>query len=99
VKNGIGLCLVHQQEVLCEAFAGPVADGQIEITTHTHISHRRQGYATFTCHHLINELERHGYHTYGCCSKENDASVALARKLGYQSEREYRLVTWPKIDA
>jgi hypothetical protein len=43
LKNGYGYCLVRQHfgpepEVLCEAFAGPAAQGCIEIGTQTHAS-------------------------------------------------------------
>lgn len=98
LKYGLGLCLVRQSErepeVLCEAFAGPAALGNVEIGIQTHASHRRKGYATLTCHHLISEVEHRGYRTYASCSKENQASIALARRMGYQTEQEYRVMAW-----
>jgi RimJ/RimL family protein N-acetyltransferase len=98
LKKGYGLCLTHHQEVLCEAFAGPAAGGTIEIGAATHADHRRKGYATLTCHHLITQVEQNGYRTYWNCSSDNHASIALARRLGYQTEREYRLLAWLKKD-
>jgi RimJ/RimL family protein N-acetyltransferase len=104
LRYGLGLCLVHQYnghppEVLCEAFAGPAALGSIEISTQTHASYRHKGYATITCHHLVSEVERLGYRTYASCSKDNHASIALARKLGYRTEQEYRFMAWFKHDS
>jgi hypothetical protein len=99
LEKGYGICLMNHHEVLCEAFAGPFAQGSVEIGTQTHLAHRRKGYATLTCAYLISEMERMGFRTYWNCAKDNQASIALARRLGFQFEKEYRLVAWRKIDA
>jgi GNAT superfamily N-acetyltransferase len=99
LEKGYGLCLTNHHELLCEAFAGPAALGSIEIGTETHPDHRRKGYAMLTCAHLIHEMEQQGYRTYWNCAKQNQASIALARKLGYGKEKEYRLLAWLKKDA
>jgi RimJ/RimL family protein N-acetyltransferase len=96
---GYGLCLMHGDELLCEAFAGPAANGIIEIGVETHPHHMRKGYATITCAHLIHEMELQGYITYWNCARDNLPSAALAHKLGYQTEKEYRLLAWFKKDA
>jgi GNAT superfamily N-acetyltransferase len=95
---GYGLCLVRGDELLCEAFAGPAAGGVIEIGVETAPHHMRKGYATLTCAHLIAEMEGWGYSTYWNCDKGNLASAALARRLGYRLEKEYKLVAWFKQD-
>jgi RimJ/RimL family protein N-acetyltransferase len=59
----------------------------------------QKGYATITCAHLIQEMEQQGYLTYWNCAKDNQASIALARKLGYQTEKVYRLLAWFRKDA
>jgi RimJ/RimL family protein N-acetyltransferase len=68
----------------------------IEIGVETHPHHMRKGYATLTCAHLIAEMEQQGYSTYWNCAKGNLPSAALARRLGYRTEKEYRLVAWFK---
>jgi hypothetical protein len=95
---GYGLCLVQGDELLCEAFAGPAAGGVIEIGVETAPHHMRKGYAMLTCAHLIAEMEQQGYSTYWNCEQGNLASAALARKLGYRLEKEYKLVAWFKKD-
>jgi RimJ/RimL family protein N-acetyltransferase len=35
-----------------------------------------------------------GQQTWWNCAKQNVASAALARKLGYRTEREYRVLAW-----
>jgi RimJ/RimL family protein N-acetyltransferase len=96
---GYGLCLIRDDELLCESFAGPAAGGVIEIGVETQPRHMRKGYATVTCAHLIHEMEKQGYHTYWNCAKNNLASTGLARKLGYRAEKEYRLLAWFKHEA
>jgi len=85
-ERGIGLCLMRDEEVLSEGFAGPSANGLIEIGVATKAQHRRCGNATLVCAHLIKQCEDLGWSTYWNCDTENPASLALARKLGYQPE-------------
>ena len=95
---GFGLCLVRPssvgQKLLCEAFAGPVGLGLIEIGVDTREDYRRRGYGTITCAALIEQCERQGYPTYWNCDKQNQASLALAHRLGFRDGREYRLLGW-----
>jgi hypothetical protein len=91
---GFGLCLLRDGEILCETFAGPSADGIIEIGVETHPHHMQQGFATLTCQHLIHQVEQQGYRTYWNCAKANLASTALAHKLGFFNEKEYHLQAW-----
>jgi RimJ/RimL family protein N-acetyltransferase len=96
LKWGYGLCLMRGDELLCETFAGPEANGVIEMGVETQPHHMQKGYATLTCAHLIHEIEQQGYQTYWNCDKNNLPSAALARKLGYRTEREYSLLAWFK---
>lgn len=99
--HGFGLCLVRfspvGQKLLCEAFAGPVALGLIEVGVDTREDYRQRGYGTITCAALIEQCERQGYPTYWNCNKRNEASLALAKRLGYREGREYRLLGWKRL--
>jgi GNAT superfamily N-acetyltransferase len=96
LEKGLGYCLMRDDAVLSEAFAGPFANGMIEIGTETHEPYRRRGYATITCAHLIRACEAKGYQTFWNAAKQNVASIALARKLGYRAEQEFRVLAWSK---
>jgi hypothetical protein len=96
LSEGLGICLMEGEEILSEAFAGPAALGLIELGTETGEAVQRRGYATITCAHLARACEGLGYRTYWNCDKENRASAAVARKLGFETEREYRLWAWFK---
>ena len=92
----LGFFLMKDGEILCEALAGAEVLGIREIGIDTPEPYRQRGYATLTCARLIQYCEGHGLQTYWNCNKFNDGSVALARKLGYQTEKEYRLLIWEK---
>jgi len=96
LEQGIGLCLMRGEEILSEGFAGPYANGLIEIGVETRQQHRQHGYATWVCAHLIKECERLGFSTYWNCDARNAASIALACRLGYRAGKPYKLVAWLK---
>jgi len=88
--------LMRGDEICCESYAYFAALGMIEIATSTREPYRGRGYATITCAHLIQACEAHGYQTYWNCAKQNLASAAVAHKLGYRTEKDYRLLAWLK---
>jgi GNAT superfamily N-acetyltransferase len=96
LEKGVGYCLMGDGDILCEAFAGPSANGVIEIGVGTPEAYRRRGYATVTCAHLIRVCEGKGYRTLWNTAEQNKASKALARKLGYQTEQEFRVLAWSR---
>jgi len=96
LEDIVGFFLMEDDEILCEALASPAVMGTREIGIDTLEPYRQRGYATITCAKLVQSCEQQGFQTYWNCNKFNAASVALARKLGYQAEREYRLLIWEK---
>lgn len=89
-----GVALLHDGVVVCEAATGAATHGQIEVDVTTAEAYRQRGFATMACAKLIQLCERQGYATWWDCAKQNTASARLARKLGYQNEREYHYVWW-----
>lgn len=94
MRHTLGFVILHEGRVVCEASTGAPAHGRIEIGVNTVEAHRRRGLAALACAHLIEACETKGYATWWDCAKQNVASTNLARKLGYQNEREYRYVWW-----
>lgn len=95
-KACIGYCLMQGVEILSEASVGPPALGLYEPGVYTQEAHRGKGYGTMVSARLIQELEKTGGKTYWNCAKQNLASAAIARKLGYRIEKEYRCMAWRK---
>jgi RimJ/RimL family protein N-acetyltransferase len=96
LAKGLGYCLMQDDTIVSEAFAGPCANGLIEIGVGTPEPYRGRGYATLTCAHLICACEARGYQTFWNTAQQNEASKALARKLGYRTEKVFRVVAWSK---
>jgi RimJ/RimL family protein N-acetyltransferase len=96
-RNCFGYCLMHDDKVICEATVGPPTLSLYEPGVFTQQAQRGKGYATLTAARLIQEIEALGGQTYWNCAKQNLASAAVARKLGYRVIKEYRCMAWNKI--
>jgi RimJ/RimL family protein N-acetyltransferase len=94
VQNTIGYCLMHGEAVACEAVAGPLTRGIAEIGVGTAEAYRRQGFATITSARVIQECEALGYRAFWNASQHNSASIALAKRLGFQTERPFKVLAW-----
>lgn len=96
LRSTLGVVLLQDDVVLCEAATGASTHGCIEVGVTTGEPHRQRGFATITCANLIETCEAQGYETWWDCAKQNTPSARLARKLGYQNEQEYRYMWWAK---
>ena len=96
LTRGIAVCILHNDAVVCEAYADMDILGTREIGVATQEVHRKQGLATITCAHLIRLCEESGSKAHWDCAKFNAGSVSLAHKLGFQNERAYKLLAWFK---
>ena len=94
IQRTIGYCLMHGETIVSEAVAGPLTRGIAEIGVGTGEAHRRQGFATATAARVIQECETLGYHAFWNAAQHNTASVALARRLGFQTERPFKVLAW-----
>ncbi len=96
LQHGIAVCILHHSEIVCEAYADMDICGTREVGIFTQKPYWGQGLATVACAHLIQLCEEAGSHTYWDCVRLNARSRTLARKLGFQNERAYKLLAWFK---
>lgn len=96
MQHTLGVSLVEDDYLVCEAATGAPTHGLIEVGVTTHENYRQKGLATIACAKLIETCEAQGYSTWWDCAKQNTPSVRLARKLGYRNEKEYRYAWWEK---
>ena len=94
LTRGLAVCILHEDNIVCEAYADMEIGGVREIGIRTREGHRRKGLAVRACAHLIHWCEESGSAAYWDCVRLNAGSVALTRKLGFQDERHYRLLAW-----
>jgi RimJ/RimL family protein N-acetyltransferase len=92
LANGIGLCLMRGDEILVEVYASSLGGGQAEIGAVTHAAYRGKGYAPVACAYLIEACAERGCQPYWSCDIDNEASIRVARKLGFRRERAYQIL-------
>jgi GNAT superfamily N-acetyltransferase len=86
-KYGLGFVVIHNDMIVSSASFYSVYDKGIEIELDTKEEYRRKGLEIACAAKLILEcLDRGIYPSWDAANKE---SVALAKKLGYNLEKEY----------
>jgi len=80
----LGVCLMHGDEIACECSAVFVGRGQAEIDIHTREAYQGRGYATLTASAFIETCLARGLKPNWSCWPERQASVALAKRLGFE---------------
>ena len=91
LRHDLGMCLMHGDEIIVEAYASALGSSQAEIGAITHEPHRGKGFSPIAIAYLIETLEQRGYHAYWSCDVDNPASARVARKLGFKVERPYEI--------
>lgn len=97
LKNGLGFCLMKGPEILSEAYAPFWGAGYVEIGGRTNEKYRKSGYAYTIFAYLVTKCVDKGFKTRWSTNKDNTASVAVARKLGYKTERELKMIKYERI--
>jgi len=84
VTQGFGFCMTEGRQLVsaCWSYAIGAGLGEIDITTAA--SFRGQGRATATCIVYIQHCLTNGLLPIWNCRKDNPASAAVARKLGFR---------------
>jgi RimJ/RimL family protein N-acetyltransferase len=97
LKNGLGICLMHGDEIIVEAYASGLGAPYAEIGAITHEAYRGLGYAPIAVAALIEALEQRGYHAYWSCDLDNPSSARVARKLGFRIEKAYEIFEYEPV--
>lgn len=91
LKQGIGFCVVDNQQIVAGASSYSACDGAIDITIGTVDRYRRKGLALKCAAKLILACIDRG--VYPRWDAANPESVALAQKLGYRLKGAYEVFT------
>ena len=97
LHNGLGICLMHGDEIIVETYASALGVPYAEIGAITHEPYRGRSYAPIAVAFLIEALELCGFHAYWSCDTDNSASVRVARKLGFRIERTYEILEYEPL--
>ena len=92
LEKGIGFCIVDGDQPICMASSFiPIYDNtiEVEIDTEDDPKYRRKGFATAACIALLEFcLENNLTSEWDA---QNEASVGLAKKLGYTEKEKWKL--------
>jgi RimJ/RimL family protein N-acetyltransferase len=94
LKFGLGVCILHGDEYVCQASADMDIGGVREIGIFTEREYWGQGLGTIAVAHLLKWCDELSCATYWDCVKLNIRSLKIARKLGFTHERSYKLLAW-----
>jgi RimJ/RimL family protein N-acetyltransferase len=98
LERTIGYCVMHEAEVVCEAVGGPMVRGIVEIGVGTKEAHQGKGLATVATACTMQACEALGLQPFWNAAQSNAPSVALARRLGFRTERPFVVRAWSKVD-
>ena len=90
--NGIGYGILIGDELVAESVAGPRVGGMLEMGVTTRESHRRKGFGTLVSLAVARACEEGGDRVWWNANAGNAPSLAIARRLGFGTERRYEVV-------
>jgi GNAT superfamily N-acetyltransferase len=94
-----GVRLMKGHEVVSECTAVFVGRGEAEIDIHTDENHRNLGRGAITASAFLEECFYRGLRPSWTCWPEREASIALAKKLGFVETADVPAHLWPAPDA
>jgi GNAT superfamily N-acetyltransferase len=89
LEKGFGFWLMKGDEIVSECRSVFRGGGAVEIDIHTDDEYQRQGFGALTASAFIAECLARGLRPNWECWWENEASTALAQKLGYEPVKDY----------
>lgn len=89
LNRGIDYCLLEGEKLASVCTSVFATRSGIEIDVHTEEAYQRRGFATLTAAALIDECLRGGRLPNWECFWDNDASSALANRLGFDMVEDY----------
>jgi len=89
----VGFGVLRGDQLVAECLAGPrTQDGWLEMGVATREAHRGRGYGTLVSRLVARACEARGDRVWWNANVGNAASLAIARRIGFRSERPYELV-------
>lgn len=89
LDNGIGYCIIHQNEAVSICFSGFVVENVHCINIETLKPHQGKKLAQLVAHHFVNDCLKNNAVPYWDCMEMNKPSVAVAEKIGFKIVYEY----------
>ena len=84
LKNGFGYCLIKDGRMLACSFSSGVSKDYVDIGVETSEEFRGQGYGKIAAAAMVKETLRRGKLPVWGCDTRNEASMRLARSVGFE---------------
>lgn len=97
LAHGIGLCMMHGDDIIVEVYASSLGQTHAEIGAVTRKTHRGRGFAPIACAYLIQECQQRGYQACWSCETDNTASIRVAQELGFQEQKVYQVLEYSAL--
>ena len=94
LQNGLGFALLDGDEIASACHSVFVSHTHLEIDVHTDEKYQRRGFAVLVASAFIEACLKRSQQPNWECFWENDASTALAGKLGFSAEPDYPVYFW-----
>lgn len=89
LKNGLGFCIVHNEDVISECTSIFSSNQYAEIDIATKPNWMGQGLALAVAHAFIDECLANHITPRWDCNVDNAASIKLGKKLGFEKPKLY----------
>jgi RimJ/RimL family protein N-acetyltransferase len=93
LAHGMGFCLLDQGKIISESY-GFIAKGKAEIGVITDKNYRNQNLGTLISAVMLDYCYKNHLEPYWNCDISNLASIALAKKLGFEEDCQYLFLKW-----
>ncbi|MEW4238446.1 GNAT family N-acetyltransferase [Priestia megaterium] len=91
LKNGLGVCVIHKENIVAECVSIFHSRTIAEIDIVTNPSYRGQGLGKIVGQEFIKKCLEKNVMPAWDCDNNNEASKVLASKLGFSNEESYAL--------
>jgi RimJ/RimL family protein N-acetyltransferase len=93
--QAIGICLSDEKgRVLSESYA-LISTGKAEIGVFTDENYRGKNLGTIVCAFMLDYCYAHDFEPFWTCDRTTLVSASVAKKLGFEEERQYVFLKWP----
>jgi RimJ/RimL family protein N-acetyltransferase len=89
-----GFCLMKDDEIVSECSSIYVGGGEAEIDIHTNEKYQGRGYAQLVASVFIENCQKQGLRPNWACWPERQASLAMAKKLGFEEKPDIPAHLW-----
>lgn len=94
--SGMGFCLLDQEKIISESY-GLIANGKAEIGVITDKNYRSQNLGTIISAIVLDYCYKYNIEPYWNCDISNSASMAIAKKLGFEEDCKYCFLKWTSL--